>query len=237
LKIARKAGYYNAGTLEFLADQQGNFYFLEMNTRLQVEHPVTELVTGIDLVHWQLRIAAGERLTIKQQDISWRGSAIECRVYAEDPDNNFFPSPGTIAQYAEPGGPGIRIDGGVYPGWTVPIDYDPLLAKLVVWAETRERAAGRMRRAVSEYHISGIKTNLGMFSEILADASFLGGCLHTGFLDEMRRTPDNSPNQIMLPSAILAAAEHQRQRPKSAAVDSAEPMSAWRIAGRQGLQR
>jgi acetyl-CoA carboxylase, biotin carboxylase subunit len=237
LKIARKAGYYNAGTLEFLADQQGNFYFLEMNTRLQVEHPVTELVTAIDLVHWQLRIAAGERLTIKQQDISWRGSAIECRVYAEDPDNNFFPSPGTIAQYAEPGGPGIRIDGGVYPGWTVPIDYDPLLAKLVVWAETRERAAGRMRRAVSEYHISGIKTNLGMFSEILADTSFLDGRLHTGFLDEMSRTPDNSPNQIMLPSAILAAAEHQRQRPKSAAVDSAEPKSAWRIAGRQGLQK
>lgn len=155
LQIATAANYYNAGTLEFLADQQGNFYFLEMNTRLQVEHPVTEWVTGVDLVQWQIRIAAGERLTIRQEDVRWHGSAIECRVYAEDPENGFLPSPGTIAEYLEPSGPGVRVDGGVYPGWTVPIEYDPLLAKLSVWADTRSAAIKRMERAVAEYRVLG----------------------------------------------------------------------------------
>ena len=137
-KIARAVNYSNAGTLEFLADQQGNFYFLEMNTRLQVEHPVTEWVTGVDLVSWQIRIAAGEQLSLKQEDVRWTGSAMECRIYAEDPENNFFPSPGQDLQYVEPSGPGVRVDGGVYAGWTVPIEYDPLLAKLSVWGETRQ---------------------------------------------------------------------------------------------------
>ncbi|MGH9582227.1 MAG: acetyl-CoA carboxylase biotin carboxylase subunit, partial [Bryobacteraceae bacterium] len=133
LRIARAANYSNAGTLEFLADRNGAFYFLEMNTRLQVEHPVTEWVTGIDLVQWQIRIAAGERLSLRQEDIDWRGSALECRVYAEDPEHDFFPSPGRILGYGEPSGPGVRVDAGVYPGWTVPLEYDPLLAKLSVW--------------------------------------------------------------------------------------------------------
>jgi len=149
LKIARAVNYSNAGTLEFLADPHGNFYFLEMNTRLQVEHPVTEWVTGVDLVNWQIRIAAGERLSLKQEDVRWTGSAIECRVYAEDPENNFFPSPGKIVQYVEPSGPGVRIDGGVYAGWTVPIEYDPLLAKLSVWGDTRDAAIERTRRATA----------------------------------------------------------------------------------------
>ena len=138
LRIARAAGYYNLGTVEFLADQAGNFYFLEVNTRLQVEHPVTELVTGLDLVELQLRIAAGEPLPFSQSDVTWNGWAMECRVCAEDPENNFFPSPGQIVQLREPSGPGIRLDSGVYPGWTVPLDYDPLLAKLVAWGADRE---------------------------------------------------------------------------------------------------
>src|SRR5271155_954769 len=154
LKIARAAGYYNAGTMEFLVDRDRNFYFLEMNTRLQVEHPVTELATGIDLVHWQLRIAAGEPLTIHQNAVHWMGSAIECRVYAEDPDNQFTPSPGKITYLEQPFGPGIRVDSGVYPGWTVPLEYDPLLAKVSVWAQTRELATERMRRALREFVVA-----------------------------------------------------------------------------------
>ena len=149
-----------------------NFYFLEMNTRLQVEHPVTELVTGLDLVRLQLEIAAGEKLALRQEDVAWRGSAIECRVYAEDPYNNFFPSPGKITRLTRPSGPGIRLDGCVYDGWTVPIDYDPLLAKLAVWAATRDDAIARMLRALGEYDVGGIKTNLGFFRHILDDPAF-----------------------------------------------------------------
>ncbi|MBV9612810.1 MAG: acetyl-CoA carboxylase biotin carboxylase subunit, partial [Acidobacteriaceae bacterium] len=184
LRIARAAHYANAGTLEFLADQQGRFYFLEMNTRLQVEHPVTEWVTGLDLVRWQIRIAAGEPLTIQQHEIRWNGSAIECRGSAEDPDNNFFPSPGAILQYVEPAGPGVRVDGAAYSGWTVPIEYDPLLAKLSVWGETREVSIQRMRRALAEYRVLGITTNLPLFERIMVDPQFIGGALHTGFLDQ-----------------------------------------------------
>lgn len=238
LKIAREAGYYNAGTLEFLADQQGRFYFLEMNTRLQVEHPVTEMVTGIDLVKWQLRIAAGDRLTLNQSDIEWRGSAIECRVYAEDPDNNFLPSPGRILQYAEPGGPGVRVDGGVYQGWTVPVDYDPLLAKLAVWAETREAAADRMRRAVSEYHISGITTNLGLFSRMMRDSFFRAGKLDTGFLE--RLPPGNIERELgegeLVAAIIAGAAHHQNVMPRTPENAKASP-SRWRTIGQGRLQQ
>src|SRR5580692_4685369 len=175
LKIARAAGYANAGTMEFLVDRDRNFYFLEMNTRLQVEHPVTELVTGLDLVEWQLRIAAGERLTISQEDVKWTGSAIECRIYAEDPENQFLPSPGKITHLREPSGPGLRLDSGVYSGFTVPFDYDPLLAKLAAWGLDRGRAIGRMDRALSEYAVAGIRTNTAFFREILADAEFREG--------------------------------------------------------------
>src|SRR6266852_5575123 len=160
VRAAHAAGYFNAGTVEFLVDADRNFYFLEMNTRLQVEHPVTELVTGLDLVKLQIRIAAGEPLELSQEDIGWRGAAIECRVYAEDPDQNFFPSPGKITRMVEPSGPGVRLDSGVYEGFTVPIDYDPLLAKLAVWGGTREDAIERMSRCLGEYHIAGIRTNL-----------------------------------------------------------------------------
>ncbi len=234
LKIARAAGYCNAGTLEFLADQKGRFYFLEMNTRLQVEHPVTELVTGLDLVHWQLRIAAGEHLPFQQQDIIWRGSALECRVYAEDPNNNFFPSPGRIAQYVEPGGPGVRIDGGVYPNWTVPVDYDPLLAKLVVWADNRETAIKRMRRAVSEYHVSGITTNLSLFASIMNDEDFKKGRLHTGYLDRFAApTPAHFPAEADLLAVMLAAVvSHSTTNGNGQSNAKLPARSAWQAQGR-----
>jgi acetyl-CoA carboxylase biotin carboxylase subunit len=239
LRIARKVGYFNAGTLEFLADQDGKFYFLEMNTRLQVEHPVTEMVTGLDLVHWQLRIAAGEKLTLKQEDVSWRGSAIECRIYAEDPANNFFPSPGRIAQYTEPSGPGVRIDGGVYSGWNVPLDYDPLLAKLVTWAETRESAIKRMQRAISEYHILGITTNIALFSHIMADPMFREGKLHTGYLDdEMKNLRSVSDSGEELQVALLASAvQAQQELSAESNRSNHDGMSAWRLSGRRNLQR
>src|SRR5437899_10793844 len=166
-RIAKAAGYVNAGTVEFLVDARRNFCFLEMNTRLQVEHPVTELVTGLDLVRLQLEIAAGEPLRLAQEAVELRGAAMECRVYAEDPDNDFFPSPGRITRLDRPSGPGVRLDSGVYPGWTVPLDYDPLLAKLAVWAESREEARVRMIRALDEYHVAGIKTNLAFFRQLL----------------------------------------------------------------------
>src|ERR1700689_5026767 len=163
VKLARAGNYTNAGTVEFLVDPQRKFYFLEMNTRLQVEHPVTEMATSLDLVQLQIRIAAGERLTFAWQELHPRGHAIECRIYAEDPENNFFPSPGKILARRTPSGPGVRMDEGVYPGFVVPMDYDPLLGKLIVWASTREEAIARMSRALDEYYVSGIKTNADLF--------------------------------------------------------------------------
>jgi acetyl-CoA carboxylase, biotin carboxylase subunit len=234
LKIARAVRYSNAGTLEFLADQRGRFYFLEMNTRLQVEHPVTELVTGLDLVHWQIRIAAGERLTVMQEDIHWHGSALECRIYAEDPANNYMPSPGGIAEYVEPSGPGVRVDAGVFPGWTVPMEYDPLLAKLSVWASDRPMAIERMRRAIEEYRVLGISTNLQLFGQILRDSRFRSGNLDTGFLESLEsatRAPDGDAHA----AAVLAAARHTAQlKPPASA---AAPESAWRTQGRKDLLR
>ena len=180
LRIARAVNYSNAGTMEFLADQDGRFYFLEMNTRLQVEHPVTEWVTGMDLVRWQLRIAAGEQLTVKQEDVRWSGSAIECRIYAEDPANNFFPSAGRITQYVEPSGPGVRVDGGAYAGWNVPLEYDPLLAKLTVWAGTREVAIDRMRRGDFRISRAGHYDKPGAVSRDYAGCRVAGGQLGYG---------------------------------------------------------
>jgi len=180
VRVAQAANYTNAGTVEFLVDQGKNFYFLEMNTRLQVEHPVTELITELDLVHLQIRIAAGEKLPFKQSDVRIRGHAIECRIYAEDPDNNYFPSPGKITLLLEPAGPGIRIDGGIYEGWTVPIDYDPLLAKLIGYGADREQAIARLTRALGEYFAGGIKTNIALFRRILRAADFRAARLDTG---------------------------------------------------------
>jgi acetyl-CoA carboxylase, biotin carboxylase subunit len=192
VRVAESARYTNAGTVEFLVDQQKNFYFLEMNTRLQVEHPVTELVTGLDLVHLQIRIAAGEPLPFRQQDISIRGHAIECRIYAEDPDNNFFPSPGKITLLLAPSGPGIRRDSGMYEGWTVPMDYDPLLAKLIGYGTDRDQAISRLTRALSEYFVGGIKTNISLFRRILRNPEFRAAKIDTGFLDRLLKLKDDT---------------------------------------------
>ena len=184
VRLAREARYSNAGTVEFLVDDARNFYFLEVNTRLQVEHPVTEAVTGLDLVKLQLRVAAGEPLPFSQNDVVLRGHAIECRVYAEDPDNNFFPSPGEITSWRIPQGPGIRFDDGVYAGFTVPGDYDPLLGKLIASGSDRAEAIARLQRALEEFDAGGIRTNAGLFRAILADPEFARGEIYTRWLDE-----------------------------------------------------
>jgi acetyl-CoA carboxylase biotin carboxylase subunit len=185
VKLALSAEYVSAGTVEFLVDAEENFYFLEMNTRLQVEHPVTEMVTGLDLVQMQLRIAMGEPLGLRQDEVTLRGHAVECRIYAEDPENNFFPSAGKITQLVQPSGPGIREDCGVYAGWTVPLEYDPMLSKLVAFAETREGAIDRMLRALDEYVLGGIKTNISLFQRILRDEDFRAARIDTGYLERL----------------------------------------------------
>jgi acetyl-CoA carboxylase biotin carboxylase subunit len=244
VRAALAAGYSNAGTVEFLVDAAGSFYFLEMNTRLQVEHPVTELATGLDLVRLQLEIAAGEKLRIRQEEIAWRGSAIECRIYAEDPYNNFFPSPGKITRLTRPSGPGIRLDGCVYDGWTVPIDYDPLLSKLAVWAGTRDEAIARMLRALGEYDVGGIKTNIGFFRRILDDPAFRSGDLHTQFVDEfLARDAVRGAAGNGIPPEVpaLVAAIYTVSRAGTDDLESSEVaragMNPWLSAGRDGLLR
>ncbi|MBV8847625.1 MAG: acetyl-CoA carboxylase biotin carboxylase subunit [Bryobacterales bacterium] len=234
VQIARAAGYANAGTMEFLVDRDRNFYFLEMNTRLQVEHPVTELVTGLDLVEWQLRIAAGERLTLSQADISWRGSAIECRIYAEDPANQFLPSPGRITYLNEPSGPGIRLDSGVYEGWTVPLDYDPLLAKLIAWAPSREHAIGRLDAALAEYAIGGIRANTAFFRQILADSDFRSGRLSTDFLVTHALA---CPPEVGLKAEAAAAISMALEQSAPMPVLSGPSASRWLSFGRESQLR
>jgi acetyl-CoA carboxylase biotin carboxylase subunit len=211
VRVAQAAAYTNAGTVEFLVDQSEkdqhkNFYFLEMNTRLQVEHPVTELVTGLDLVQLQIRIAGGERLPFTQDEVQIRGHAIECRIYAEDPDNNYCPSPGKITLLLQPSGPGIRLDSGMYEGWTVPMDYDPLLAKLIGYGTDREQAIGRLTRALDEYFVGGIKTNLSLFRRILSDSDFRRTKIDTGFLDRLlKQKEDVSVDEEAAEVAAIAA--------------------------------
>jgi len=239
VRVAQAAGYTNAGTVEFLVDAQRNFYFLEMNTRLQVEHPVTELVTGLDLVHLQIRIAAGEKLPFMQGDVQVRGHAIECRIYAEDPDNNYFPSPGKITLLLAPSGPGIRRDSGMYEGWTVPMDYDPLLAKLIGYGSDREQAIGRLTRALNEYFVGGIKTNISLFRRILGDEDFRAGKLDTGFLDRMLKRKqdamvDENAAEVAAIAAGLFAVLDTRVANGSSATNNA---SNWKSAARrEGLR-
>ena len=205
LKLARAGGYTNAGTVEFLLDGDRNFYFLEMNTRLQVEHPVTEMVTALDIVKLQIRIAAGECLPFSQEDITIRGHAIECRIYAEDPDNNFFPAPGKITDRSVPAGPGIRLDDGIYSGWTVPNEYDPLLGKLIAWDNTRTDAIRRMQRALGEYHAGGIKTNVSLFRRILNSRDFQDAAIYTRWLDDFLSAPQSETAPSHTTSDIQAA--------------------------------
>ncbi|MGP8245330.1 MAG: acetyl/propionyl/methylcrotonyl-CoA carboxylase subunit alpha [Bryobacteraceae bacterium] len=239
VRAARFANYYNAGTVEFLVDVERRFYFLEMNTRLQVEHPVTELATGLDLVRLQIEIAAGGRLPFTQEQVSWRGAAIECRIYAEDPYNNFLPYPGKVARLGRPLGPGIRLDACVYEGWTVPMEYDPLLAKLAVWAETRDAAIARMLRALGEYDVSGIRTNVGFFRQILEDPEFAAGHLHTGFIEEFfARQAKPQPAADLEAVAALAAAIHTAARAKTnGPAGNGGQAGGWLRAGRDALLR
>ncbi len=239
VRLALSAGYVNAGTVEFLVDAAENFYFLEMNTRLQVEHPVTEMVTGLDLVHLQLRVAMGEPLPIKQEDVRLRGHAIECRIYAEDPENNFFPSPGLITRLVQPGGPGIREDCAVFAGWRVPLDYDPMLSKLVAFAETREMAIDRMLRALEEYVIGGIKTNIGLFRRILTDADFRAARIDTGYLERMlaagpRPVQETVPEDVVALAAALFSVSARRE---TLPVGDVAAESRWAVVGRrEGLR-
>ena len=184
IRAVQKVGYRNAGTLEFLVDEQNRFYFMEMNTRLQVEHPVTELVTSIDLVKEQIRIASGMRLQLKQDSVQFRGHAIECRITAEDADNDFRPQTGTVERYLPPGGPGVRVDSHLYAGYEVPPHYDSLLSKLIVWAETRDEAIARMQRALDEYVIEGLTTTIPFHQRLLKHPTFLSGEAYTRFIQE-----------------------------------------------------
>jgi len=246
VQLARAGGYTNAGTVEFLVDPQRHFYFLEMNTRLQVEHPVTEWVTGLDLVKMQIRAAAGEPLALRQEDVTLRGHAIECRIYAEDPDNNFFPSPGKIVSRRTPAGPGIRLDDGVYVGWVVPTDYDPLLGKLIAWGSDRGEAIARMARALNEYDIGGIRTNLNLFRRLLVDPEFLRGEIHTRWLDEwLGRTSGAAagvgaalPDALETAAVLATALFHISGNGGGPGGDGAAPPSAgagsrWKQEGRR----
>jgi acetyl-CoA carboxylase, biotin carboxylase subunit len=239
VRLALAAGYTNAGTVEFLVDDAQNFYFLEMNTRLQVEHPVTELVTGHDLVHLQIRIAQGEPLPFVQQDIQLRGHAIECRVYAEDPGNNFLPSPGRITRLLQPGGPGIREDCGIYEGWVVPMDYDPMLSKLIAFAPTRAMAIARMLRALDEYVIGGIRTNLGLFRRILSDPDFQAARIDTGYLDRLLAQSASAaePPTPSTPAIAAAAIFEATRSAATAPAPAAQPASAWKSAARREALR
>src|SRR5689334_9592004 len=247
VQAAKSAGYTNAGTIEFLVDAQRNFYFLEMNTRLQVEHPVTELVTGLDLVHLQLRIACGEKLPFRQQDVTLRGHAIECRIYAEDPENNFFPSPGKITKLSRPSGPGVREDSGVYEGWTVPLDYDPMLSKLIVHASDRATAIARMRRALDEYFVGGIQSNLPLFRRILEHPEFVAARIDTGFLDRLlaaKPGPAASGGGLQeiaaVAAALFAAGNTQKNGLNGSRANSGRraTTSAWKSAARtEGVRK
>jgi acetyl-CoA carboxylase biotin carboxylase subunit len=234
--LVRQCGYRNAGTLEFLVDERRQPYFLEMNTRLQVEHPVTEMVTGEDLVKLQIRVAQGESLPFRQEDVRQRGHAVECRVYAEDPDRGFLPSPGRITALRLPGGPGVRDDSGVYEGYEVPLHYDPLLSKLVAWGRSRAEALARLRRAVAEYRVLGIRTTLPFFDRLLRDPAFLAGNYDTTTVDRLVAEGDGArarPWEIAVAAAAIQA--YRRRRVALAGPPSSEA-GAWKRSGwRQAL--
>jgi len=248
VQMARAAGYVNAGTCEFLLDQTGDFYFLEMNTRIQVEHPVTELVTGIDLVQWQLRIAAGEKLPFSQKEISPHGWAIECRITSEDAANNFLPSTGRIQYLHLPSGPGVRWDGGVESGSEIGLFYDPMLAKLIVWAQDREQAVARMRRALVDLVIVGIESSRDFHVRVMDDPEFRRGAIDIQWLE--RRLPEilgRAPaEESMKIAAITGALLAERDRsarsiPVATGVESTGSRGAsadsWKQAARlEGLR-
>jgi acetyl-CoA carboxylase biotin carboxylase subunit len=242
--VARAVGYTNAGTIEFLLGEDGRFCFLEMNTRLQVEHPITEMVTGIDLVRWQIRIARGERLDLDpDRMLTPNGHAIECRIYAEDADRNFLPSPGRVVQLRSPAGPGVRDDSGITAGLDVPVFYDPMISKLIAWAEDRPAAIARMRRALGEYLISGIKTTVPFFVWLLDQDDFLKGRFHTSYLDEVLAARNGRPfaepdGEVEDIAAIAAALQSAASAGAPALAGSHRSFGRWKDEGRaEALRR
>ncbi len=235
LKVAAAAGYYSAGTVEFLMDANNNFYFLEVNTRLQVEHPVTEMVTGIDIVKEMIRIAAGEPLSISQEDVKPRGAAIECRIYAEDPHNNFMPSPGTITGLRLPGGPGVRVDIGVFEGAEVPLEYDPIIAKLIVWGKDRPEAVERARRALNEFMVKGVKTTLPFHRRVMENTLFLSGEFDTTFIDNIFKKLDEERDKSHedIAVAVAAVAEEISSGTKVGAPAATGECNMWKLYTRR----
>ena len=228
------SNYENAGTVEFLLDEDKNFYFLEVNTRLQVEHPITELCINRDIVAEQIRIASGEKLSFSQEDIQPQGHAIECRIAAEDPYNNFLPSLGRIDWVEEPSGPGVRVDSSIFSGGEVAYHYDPMLAKLITWGPDRDAAIRRMRRALSEYVIVGIQTNVPFHQQLLEDERFVRGEFHTSWLEtefEMEETEGHPEEKTAL--LIAAILTHLKKRRAPASGTTASPGNNWRSAGRE----
>ncbi|MDP3279074.1 MAG: acetyl-CoA carboxylase biotin carboxylase subunit [Deltaproteobacteria bacterium] len=236
---AKAVGYFSAGTFEFLLGQDGSFYFLEMNTRLQVEHPVTELISGLDLVHEMVRIAYGEPLGYSQSDLHRRGHAIQCRVYAEDPSSNFLPSPGRIETLKLPGGPGIRDDSGAYPGCEISSFYDPLVSKLCVWAPDRPRAIAKMRRALREYVVTGIKTNLSFHQQLFSHPEFIAGHYDTGFIAQYHEEllgyaplPEAHSDAWAVAIALAASKLEGAPATAQAAQQATDGLSPWVAAHR-----
>ena len=232
VKAARAVGYVNAGTIEFLADGDGSFYFMEMNTRLQVEHAVTEMVTGLDLVREQIRIASGEPLSLRQEDVDIRGWSMECRIYAEDPENHFLPCPGKVVAVRLPEGPGVRVDSSVYSGGEVSLYYDPMVAKVVAWGPDRAACAATMRRALDEFQIVGIRTNRNFLLQIVSHPEFLAGRLDTGFIPRflgVNEYRSAGPHPVAdIAAAIFAYESSRRQAPLVAA----SCPSVWRTRAR-----
>ncbi len=231
IQAAKAVDYVGAGTVEFLYGADGSFYFLEMNTRLQVEHPITEMVTGVDLVQAQLRIAAGEPLWFAQEDLQQTGHAIECRVYAEDPAANWAPSPGLITGYQEPGGPWVRVDTAVYQGAVVPVHYDPMVAKLVVWGRDRDDAIRRTARALREYRVRGIRTSIPFFQAVMKDPDWLAGNVDTGFLSEERMerlTAATRHDDVALIAAVISQLERDHARSAAPAASGSGNSNRWK---------
>ncbi|MEW6456850.1 MAG: acetyl-CoA carboxylase biotin carboxylase subunit [Acidobacteriota bacterium] len=234
IKVIKVSGYTNAGTVEFLLDKNKNFYFLEVNARIQVEHPVTELVTGIDLVKQQIMIANNEKISIKQEDISQKGHSIECRIYAEDPENNFTPSPGKILYLKEPAGPGIRVDSGIYSGYEVSPYYDPILSKLIVLGENRNSTIERMKNALSEYIVFGIKTTIPFLYDVIQHKDFIHGETYTNFIDKnMKEWGLLTKKKEYTDQALIAAAIISMNKfPKKKTISKESGfLSPWQMIG------
>lgn len=236
VKAAQAVNYVNAGTIEFLLDKDRNFYFLEMNTRLQVEHPITEMITGIDIVMEQIRIARGRQLSYTQEDIKFNGAAIECRINAEDPFNEFIPSTGKILHSIVPTGPGVRVDTGIYPGFEITPYYDPLIAKLIVWGETRGQAILRMRRALEEFRIMGVRTNIPFHQMLMDSHRFMGGQYDTRFVEERFSLQNVEDGKAVHPeiAALIATLIAHREIERAAQIiqRNERDTSNWKWVGR-----